>query len=61
LPGNAPQKVTMADLEKVSILGSGAFGQVMLVRYQGKAYALKVLNKSHIVQMGLQVRSEILT
>lgn len=37
------------------MLGSGAFGQVMLVKHQGKYMALKSLSKQQILDMGLQV------
>lgn len=47
------QKISMRDLQTVATLGSGAFGQVMLVRYGGAHHALKALTKSQIVAVGL--------
>lgn len=49
--------MSLADFEKVTVLGAGAFGQVLLVRQGPKYYALKVLSKQHLLQTGLQVRS----
>ena len=46
----------VADLEVVTVLGAGAFGQVTLVKHGGRSYALKTLAKMHIVQTGLTVR-----
>ena len=43
------------DLQRIAVLGSGAFGQVMLVKHEGKYMALKTLSKQQIVEMGLQV------
>ena len=43
------------ELTHVAVLGSGAFGRVTLVRYQGKPYALKALSKAHVLSTGLQV------
>ena len=45
----------LSDLEKIGVLGSGAFGQVMLVKYEGNYMALKTLSKQQILEMGLQV------
>ena len=45
----------MEDLKHVAMLGSGAFGRVTLVQYEGRYYALKALSKAHVVQTGLQV------
>jgi len=42
-----------SDLEHVAVLGAGAFGRVTLVRYKGRCYALKALDKQHVVQSGL--------
>ena len=50
------QDVKLSDLEKIGVLGSGAFGQVMLVKYEGNYMALKTLSKQQILEMGLQVR-----
>lgn len=47
--------MSLADFEKVAVLGAGAFGQVLLVRQGPKYYALKVLSKQHLLQTGLQV------
>ena len=49
------QDVKLSDLEKIGVLGSGAFGQVMLVKYEGNYMALKTLSKQQILEMGLQV------
>lgn len=49
------QDVKLSDLEKIGVLGSGAFGQVMLVKYEGQYMALKTLSKQQIIEMGLQV------
>ncbi|KAI3430680.1 hypothetical protein D9Q98_005269 [Chlorella vulgaris] len=46
--------LTIDDLQHVAVLGSGAFGRVTLVCYEGKYYALKCLSKAHVVQTGLQ-------
>ena len=45
--------VTLDDLEKIAVLGMGAFGKVLLVKYKEKRYALKCLRKAQIVTMGL--------
>lgn len=50
------QDVKASDLQKIAVLGSGAFGQVMLVKHEGKYLALKTLSKPQIIEMGLQVR-----
>ena len=47
------KKLKASDLQHVAILGAGAFGRVSLVKYEGKCYALKALNKAHVVQSGL--------
>ncbi len=47
----------VAELEVVTVLGAGAFGQVTLVKHGGRYYALKTLAKMHIVQTGLTVRT----
>ena len=47
----------MSDLKKVATLGAGAFGQVQLVKYEDKFYAMKTLSKAQIIEMGLQVTS----
>ncbi len=49
------QDIKLSDLEKIGVLGSGAFGQVMLVKYEGQYMALKTLSKQQIIEMGLQV------
>ena len=56
-PDHQLQGITLKDLKRVSVLGAGAFGQVLLVKAGTKYYALKCLNKEQIVKMGLQVRS----
>jgi serine/threonine protein kinase len=50
--------VDLKDLKQVAVLGAGAFGQVTLVKHEGRYYALKTLAKMHIVQTGLTVRLE---
>ena len=50
----ALQDVKLSDLQKIGVLGSGAFGQVMLVKYEGQYMALKTLSKQQILEMGLQ-------
>ena len=45
--------VSLDDLEKIAVLGMGAFGKVLLVKYKEKRYALKCLRKAQIVTMGL--------
>ena len=52
----AGQGIALRDLKRVTVLGAGAFGQVLLVKAAGQYYALKCLNKEQIVKMGLQVR-----
>lgn len=47
------QPLTVKDFKQLAVLGSGAFGRVTLVKYEGKCYALKALAKGHIVQSGL--------
>jgi hypothetical protein len=49
------QALKLEDLKHVAMLGSGAFGRVTLVQYEGRYYALKALSKAHVVQTGLQV------
>jgi hypothetical protein len=49
------QNLGLADLTTVARLGAGAFGMVTLVKQGTLYYALKAMNKSQIVQMGLQV------
>jgi hypothetical protein len=51
-----PQDIRITDLQKVAVLGAGAFGQVMLVKHEGKYLALKTLSKQQIMDMGLHVR-----
>ena len=50
------QQVALHELERVAVLGAGAFGQVVLVKRDGRYYALKILSKAHLVQAGLTVR-----
>ena len=45
----------LGDLTTITRLGAGAFGTVSLVKHDSSYYALKQMNKSQIVQMGLQV------
>ncbi|KAK2077799.1 hypothetical protein QBZ16_004647 [Prototheca wickerhamii] len=44
----------LSKLERLAVLGCGAFAYVLLVRRDQKYYALKVLSKAHIVKKGLQ-------
>lgn len=53
------QDIKAGDLEKIAVLGSGAFGQVMLVKHEGKYMALKSLSKQQILDMGLQVGKDL--
>lgn len=48
----------LSKLERLAVLGCGAFAYVLLVRRDQKYYALKVLSKAHIVKKGLQVRND---
>ena len=41
----------VSDYELVRIIGTGTFGKVYLAILNGKSYALKVLNKSKIIQL----------
>eukprot|EP00873_Tetraselmis_striata_P025622 jgi/Tetstr1/445886/TSEL_003524.t1 len=52
--GSLSAPLSTSDIHPVCVLGQGAFGKVVLARYLGQQYALKVLNKSHVVKMGLQ-------
>ena len=45
--------VKLKDLKHIAVLGMGAFGKVILVKYKDKRYALKCLKKAQIVTMGL--------
>ena len=48
---------TISDLEVIGSLGSGAFGFVKLVKLkgcEGKAFALKCIQKHKVVQYGQQ-------
>lgn len=49
------QALQLRDLQKVTLLGAGAYGQVLLVKHGGKHYALKCMSKLQIVENGLQV------
>ena len=49
------QGISLRDLKRVTVLGAGAFGQVLLVKAAKEYYALKCLNKEQIIKMGLQV------
>ena len=44
----------LQDIHPICVLGQGAFGKVILARYLGKLYALKMLWKSHVINMGVQ-------
>lgn len=56
---NPGVQISLADFEKVAVLGAGAFGQVLLVRQGDKYFALKVLSKQHLLQTGLQVHTAV--
>uniref|UniRef100_A0A7S0R8V7 cGMP-dependent protein kinase n=1 Tax=Pyramimonas obovata TaxID=1411642 RepID=A0A7S0R8V7_9CHLO len=77
-PGTAaaPAGVVITDLHKVRrlvVLGEGGYAQVLLVRYNSVLYAMKVLNKAHIIKkqlvehvyrerdIGLSIRSNFVT
>eukprot|EP01029_Cantina_marsupialis_P005984 TRINITY_DN1650_c0_g1_i1.p1 TRINITY_DN1650_c0_g1~~TRINITY_DN1650_c0_g1_i1.p1 ORF type:complete len:869 (+),score=216.79 TRINITY_DN1650_c0_g1_i1:141-2747(+) len=49
---NSNEKFKLEDLQEVSVLGSGTFGVVKLVRHNesNKMYALKIMMKSRIVE-----------
>ena len=49
------QDIKATDLVKIAVLGSGAFGQVMLVKHESAYMALKSLSKQQILEMGLHV------
>ena len=53
------QDIKATDLEKIAVLGAGAFGQVMLVKNEGKYMALKTLSKQQILDLGLQVCTSV--
>ena len=48
------QDISLKDVKRVTVLGAGAFGQVLLVKAGTQYFALKCLNKEQIVKMGLQ-------
>eukprot|EP00977_Amphora_coffeiformis_P002340 scaffold437_cov159-Amphora_coffeaeformis.AAC.19 len=50
--------LSLKDFERHRILGSGTFGQVWLVSYQQKAFALKIQSKYHLCDTG-QARAVI--
>ncbi|EIE24738.1 putative cGMP-dependent protein kinase [Coccomyxa subellipsoidea C-169] len=50
---SAKKDIKATDLVKIAVLGSGAFGQVMLVKHEGAYMALKSLSKQQILEMGL--------
>ena len=49
---NEPKKKTVDDYEMISLIGRGSFGKVMQVKEiaTGKIYAMKILNKQHIME-----------
>ncbi|KAK9817313.1 hypothetical protein WJX72_012521 [[Myrmecia] bisecta] len=51
---SAKLNVKLGDLQKVAVLGAGAFGMVTLVKHRSTYFALKTLGKEQIVKMGLQ-------
>jgi serine/threonine protein kinase len=52
LKENKDSKITLQDFQKIKVLGRGAFGKVVLVRYieKNELYALKILKKNLIVK-----------
>lgn len=42
--------ITLKTLKKVATLGAGAFGQVDLVTYEEKVYALKIIKKIDVLR-----------
>ncbi|KFM26059.1 cAMP-dependent protein kinase catalytic subunit alpha [Auxenochlorella protothecoides] len=49
------EPIALHELERIAILGTGAFAYVVLVRCRGRVHALKVLSKSHVMAKGLQM------
>ena len=50
------KSIKFSDLEIMSFLGMGTFGQVKLVKHRpsGRAFAMKILFKSRVVAFGQQ-------
>jgi len=46
------------EVKRLAVLGDGGFAQVVLVRYHGSLYAMKVLNKAHLCAERLAVHVE---
>jgi serine/threonine protein kinase len=42
--------IHLEDLKLIGLLGCGAYGRVRLVEYRNSTYALKVMNKGHLLQ-----------
>jgi cGMP-dependent protein kinase len=55
-PGEAAPNIEMSDLRVVGILGTGSFGHVQLMQHvnTGTTYALKRVNKQHVVNTNQQ-------
>lgn len=49
LQSDRREKITIAEVKKHRILGSGAFGKVWLATYSEQPYALKMLNKRQLI------------
>ncbi|CAJ0601750.1 unnamed protein product [Cylicocyclus nassatus] len=45
------RSVSLSALQRISTIGVGGFGRVELVKANGKVFALKVMNKKHVVEM----------
>ncbi|KJH47600.1 kinase domain protein [Dictyocaulus viviparus] len=45
------RSISLSNLHRVATLGVGGFGRVELVKANGKVFALKVMNKKHIVDL----------
>ncbi len=43
--------VTLKDFQVIETIGSGSYGKVKLVEKDGRRYALKQLNKDHIIKV----------
>lgn len=55
------EKIAISNFEKIKVLGRGAFGKVLQVRKKdtGKMYAMKVLKKSFLEEMGSMENSVV--
>ncbi|EYB98304.1 hypothetical protein Y032_0132g1705 [Ancylostoma ceylanicum] len=45
------RSVSLNSLQRVATLGVGGFGRVEMVKANGKVFALKVMNKKHVVEL----------